>query len=52
MSKEEIIENIRKGTENLYMQDEVIAYKEGYLQALLDTYEMDRSLYWEIWEEA
>lgn len=48
MTKEDIIENIKNGTENLIWKSEVEAYIDGYLGALRDTREIDYSDYIEI----
>ena len=51
MTKEDIIENIENGLENLIWKNEVEAYIDGYLGALRDCYEIDYDMYYEIYYE-
>ena len=48
MTKEEILENIKNAIEKFVWQNEVEAYIEGYLKALLDCYKIDRDMYYDV----
>lgn len=51
MIKDEIIKNIKNRIKNLMWYEEVKAYINGYLGALLDCYEIDSDTYNKIKEE-